>query len=244
MSQQIIDRYVADVHACLKKASEMFGVNLNPANVVIDCDLLGRTAGWAHPAKAGKYRLRFNKEAIVKFPEKMADTIPHEVAHLVCFANPSYGRHHDQGWKRVCRRLGGDESRTHDMLLTPTKEKKIVRHRYNVAGEVCTVGPRQHARIQDGFTGYIYSHRKTGKNMAVFAWMHMPEATVVKSNMGTEWKPADATGGASKRERAAAIFTANPSLTRKEMIALFVAKADMTPAGAATYYQTFKSKGV
>ena len=124
MSQQIIDRYVADVHACLKKASEMFGVNLNPANVVIDCDLFGRTAGWAHPAKAGKYRLRFNQEAIIKFPEKMADTIPHEVAHLVCFANPSHGRNHDQGWKNVCRRLGGDESRTHDMVLTPPKKRR------------------------------------------------------------------------------------------------------------------------
>jgi len=35
------------------------------------------------------------------------DTIPHEVAHLVCFCNSRFGVDHDHGWKSVCRDLGG-----------------------------------------------------------------------------------------------------------------------------------------
>ena len=48
----------------------------------------------------------------------------------------------------------------------------------------------------------------------------------------------------AKRDAAVRIFKANPGLSRKDMIAKFVAEANMTPAGAATYYQSFKSKGV
>jgi predicted SprT family Zn-dependent metalloprotease len=36
------------------------------------------------------------------------DTIPHEVAHLICFHNPRLGQDHDQGWKEICRDLGGN----------------------------------------------------------------------------------------------------------------------------------------
>jgi len=40
----------------------------------------------------------------------------------------------------------------------------------------------------------------------------------------------------TKLEMVTEIFAANPGLTRKEMIVLFVDGADMTPAGASTYY--------
>ena len=43
------------------------------------------------------------------------------------------------------------------------------------------------------------------------------------------------TGGKSKKDRALELKGANPNATRKELIALFVAELDMTPAGASTY---------
>ena len=237
-----IQKYIEDTHACLKKASEMFGVNLSPANVIIECNVRGRCAGWAHPAKHGKYRLRFNEEAILKFPEEMADTIPHEVAHLVCFARRELGKNHDAGWKRVCRMLGGDDSRTHDMVLTPAKEKVRVRYEYNVCGEICIVGPRQHKMIQAGATKYSYHNKRLDKYIVVLAHM-WTESAKVKTTSTANWTQTTAPVE-SKRDTAARIFKANPGLSRKDMIAKFVAEANMTPAGAATYYQSFKSKGV
>lgn len=41
--------------------------------------------------------------------------------------------------------------------------------------------------------------------------------------------------GPTKKEQAAALKAANPTLTRKEIIALFVKELNMTQAGASTY---------
>lgn len=237
--QQVLKEFTDAVHACLKLASDIYKVDLSPANVEVHNDIKGRTAGWARPKRYGKYRLRFNLEAIEKHNDQMTkDTIPHEVAHLVCYARPELGDGHDAGWKAVCRRLGGDDSRTHDMLLTPTKVKDIVRFEYNVAGHKILCGPRQHKHIQDGTKAYWARHPTKGR-IQVLYWM-WTDAAVQLNRQANAWQP---TVGAteSKKDIALRIWYAAGNKTRAQVIAEFMSEAQLTKAGASTYYQNFKS---
>lgn len=250
--QQVLKEFTAAVHACLKLASDTYKVDLSPANVVVDNTVKGKVAGWACPKRHGKYRLRFNLEAILNHNEQMTkDTIPHEVAHLVCFARPELGDGHNWGWKAVCRHLGGDDSRTHDMLLTPAKIVESRRVEYRMpSGRICMVGPKHHKLIQSGNTGIFMRNPKEflraeywvgyGKvaaptQAAAQQPRPIPGLNIVRSDIPTLPQ------GGTKREKAEAIYKANKHLARGEVIKLFVAYADMTPAGAATYYQNFKS---
>jgi hypothetical protein len=61
------------------------------------------------------------------------------------------------------------------------------------------------------------------------------KATVIKT-VATVTKAAKVPGAPSKKEQAAAIKAANPTLSRKEIIALFVSQLNMSEAGASTYY--------
>lgn len=237
--QQVLKEFTDAVHACLKLASDMYKVDLSPANVEVHNDIIGKVAGWARPKRYGKYRLRFNLEAIEKHNEEMTkDTIPHEVAHLVCFARPELGDNHDAGWKSVCRALGGDDSRTHDMLLTPAKVKDIIRYEYNVCGHKILCGPRQHKAIQDG-TKMYFAHHPTKGRIKVLYWMWNDESVQLNRQAGA-WVPTVGLKE-SKKDIAVRIWDANPNLSRAEVIALFMSEAMLTKAGAGTYYQNFKS---
>lgn len=246
MSEAVFAQFTAAVNKCLREAESIYNVDLS--NTRIEYNLAGRCAGQAWGKRAGWYRLRFNHEAVLNYNKDMIeDIIPHEVAHLVCFADPNLGVDHDFGWKRVCRKLGGDDSRTHDMTLTPAKVK--AKYIYNVAGHIVKVGPAVHKRIQLGVQ-YTTSNHPSGLPVIIQRYMwqdHIPGVTnttprMVASSPKVNVPSTPATG--SKREVAEGLYKANRGLARKDMIALFVAKADMTPAGAATYYQNFKSKGI
>lgn len=249
--QQKLKDFNAAVLACLKLASDKYNVDLSAANVIITTDVTGRAAGWARGLKDGKYKLRFNREAIDLYHEDMVEnTIPHEVAHLVCYARPELGKRHDFGWKAVCRGLGGDDSRTHDMSLTAAKIVPSRRQKYTTdSGRICNVGPKHHKMLQAGRTDIFMRNPK--EFLRADQWEHygkVPKApqnvlvaagiNIVHSNI-----PA-APVGASKRERAQAIYMKNKHLSRGEVIKLFVAHAEMTVAGAGTYYQNFKKSGI
>lgn len=84
----------------------------------------------------------------------LQETVPHEVAHLVCFARPHLGNRHDEGWQRVCRALGGRA----DIKFT-TGEMYDLRQRKRIRYVYATpaigrfdVSDVQHARIQAGTT--------------------------------------------------------------------------------------------
>lgn len=257
MSQVVIDEFTKAVKAKLREAFDIYGITVPVEAVRVRCDVRGQVAGWASEKPRGSgmvYGLRFNHEAILKHNEEMTnDTIPHEVAHIVCYIKPQLGRNHDAGWKAVCRRLGGDDSRTHDMVLTPAKIVPSRRQKYNLPdGRVCEVGPKHHKMIQGGCTTIFMRNPKTFLRAEM--WEHygdldkmvavqprprlIPGLNIIKASI------PDVPAGASKRERAQAIYMKNRHLERKDMIDLFVRHADMTNAGAATYYQNFKKAGI
>ena len=151
-----MDRFKAmteRTHQVLAKAEALYGVKINPT---IAFNLRGRVAGWAGckfcalTRQAKDFSLRFNREIIQgdHFEDMMNFTIPHEIAHLICYSRPELGRKHDAGWKRVCMALGGDGKRTHSYDV-------VVRGRWDYItdrGNKVSVTKKYHAYVQAGGT--------------------------------------------------------------------------------------------
>ena len=146
-----------------KMVLEMYNVDL--FDTIIETDVKGKVAGWACPKnEQGVFTLKFNREALDKHPIHMiGDTLPHEVAHLVCFARPELGKNHDAGWKAVCKALGGTAARCHDMELTPTRKTRTFMYR-DAAGLEDTLTIIRHNKLQRGKV-QVYINNKTKQEM-------------------------------------------------------------------------------
>jgi len=103
------------------KCAEVFAVakqqwpHLDFANVGIRFDLKGRAAGMACMRGGRQFYMRFNADMLGReaFDHLLNETVPHEIAHIVCFMDPSLGRDHNSGWVRVSQRLGCSGKRYH-----------------------------------------------------------------------------------------------------------------------------------
>lgn len=156
---------IADINKttqeCINNANKLFGVDLSKTSIVYN--LRGKaaaTAGWKNGFDgAYSFKLRYNKEAIVvDTVDFIKNTIPHEVAHLVCAALPHLGKNHDRGWKVICRRLGGHGERCHTLNLTPGRRTK--RYVYTATcGTNIEVSSVRHGKIQR--RGAVYILRAT-----------------------------------------------------------------------------------
>lgn len=144
--QQIIDK----CKAVFVKAKELYGMELLD-KVGIRFDLKGRSAGMAC-RRGTQYYMRFNRDMLTReaFEHVINDTVPHEIAHIVCFMNRSLGSNHDAGWARVCRQLGGSGARTHDEEVVYGKGTT---YEYTTdRGHKVRMGDRHHAVVQAGRT--------------------------------------------------------------------------------------------
>jgi len=152
------------IHEKLAEAKEMFGFD---KHVNIRYDIKGRKSGQAI-LRGGQYTLRFNPEAIEKYWATMSgNTIPHEVAHLVCFWNRNLGDGHDAGWQAVAISLGCDGSRLHTMQLTPGRPAPALEYAYTATdGKVVHIKAAHHEALQSGRAEYL---RYTGKGVRVYA---------------------------------------------------------------------------
>lgn len=253
MNQAIFTKFKKDVRTCIINANEVFGTTIDPNSVDVRFDIKGKAAGQAI-RRGSKLTLRFNPEAIINFNhDTTTNTIPHEVAHLVCFVKPSLGRNHDRGWKAVCRRLGGDDSRTHEMELTNGRD--VYRYEYNVNGTIVLAGPKHHKRIQAVEASMsTFSIKRTGERLnrdhyvralvngkPVETVNNSVESTPIQraaSNPSTHSRSRNIT----KRQQAEYISIKNPNASRQELIALFMSELNMSKAGASTYYYNVKNK--
>ncbi len=141
--KQIVDR----CNQLMALAEEKFGVDMK--GVDIRFDLKGRAAGQAC-RRANRYFMRFNHDMLRReaFEHILNNTVPHEIAHIVCFKNPKLGRNHDAGWARVCRALGGTAERTHseDVVYGKGYTYEYVTD----TGHRVRVGDSHHKKIQQG----------------------------------------------------------------------------------------------
>jgi predicted SprT family Zn-dependent metalloprotease len=151
-----IEQVRAKVAEVVEKARTMYGVDLSV--VRIGFDLKGRVAGWAQWKRHNgvlTYSCRFNADMLLRndpdtLRDMVEDTVPHELAHIVCYLRPELGRNHDSGWQRVCIALGGTGGRTHDMEVVYGKGTT---YEYTTdRGHKVRLSDRHHAHIQAGGT--------------------------------------------------------------------------------------------
>lgn len=116
-------------------------------------DLRGRAAGQAG-RRGWSYFMRFNRDMMMNagWDHLFNDTVPHELAHVICFAN---GSDHGHGlfWKRTCIALGGSGERCHTEAVTYAKGRTYV---YTTStGRTIHMSETKHRRIQGGssYTG-------------------------------------------------------------------------------------------
>lgn len=145
----------------MKAAEERYGVDFS--EVQVRFDLRGRCAGIAgyQGTMFGErnYFLRFNCDMIKTdaFKHLIDDTVPHEIAHIVCYMRPELGRKHDAGWKKVCRALGGGGERCHNEQVAFANGKS---YQYKTtAGRLVILSEKRHRNIQMGAT---YTVRRGG----------------------------------------------------------------------------------
>lgn len=117
------------------------------SHVQLRFDLKGRAAGMAI-RQYDRYTIRFNRDMIQRdaFEHIINNTVPHEIAHIVCFMDPTLGSNHDAGWARVCRTLGGSGDRTHreEVVFGRGNTYEYVTDR----GHAVRVGERHHQYLQ------------------------------------------------------------------------------------------------
>jgi predicted SprT family Zn-dependent metalloprotease len=155
-------------HEVMDKANSLYGIDLK-SKVDIRFDLTGSYAGFAGINK-GQIYLRFNVDMLVgkSFNFILNDTVPHEIAHLMCFINPKLGGNHDRGWKSVCINLGGNGQRCHtEPVLASKTQTKFVYTSTN--GLKVPVTAKVHDRIQ--LNSEVYIVNKGGRLDKTCTWV-------------------------------------------------------------------------
>lgn len=148
----------AKVNELILLANSLYNIDL--PDVSVRFDLRGRAAGQAG-RRYGQFFMRFNRDMIAddkSWEHMIRDTVPHELAHIVCFYKPTLGRNHDHGWKSVCRALGGSGDRCHSEQVVYAKGNTY--HYRTTHGHTVTVSERIHKNLQKGHT---YTVRGKGK---------------------------------------------------------------------------------
>lgn len=150
-------------HAIVLKTRELlhsstaarFADKLRPPMPHVDIkfiDAKTRQMGRASMDGSGNLSITFNMGYVRQDPELfLRDTVPHEVAHIICFHN-GLDRGHGKMWKRVAAALGCNPralcaASTIQSLSTTRQRKKYC---YNVEGREVWVTDVKHSQIQQG----------------------------------------------------------------------------------------------
>lgn len=111
-------------------------------------DLRGRSAGQAG-RRGWNYFMRFNTDMMQNqsWDHLINDTVPHELAHVICFANGS-DRGHGMFWRRTCQWLGGSGNTYHKEAVTYAKGETYV---YTTStGHTVHLSATRHRKVQQG----------------------------------------------------------------------------------------------
>lgn len=130
---------------CMRLAEQKYNLKL-VGRVLQKFNITSTRCGGMAGHRRGQYYVRWSPLAIAADIETYIKiTVPHEIAHIVCYMNPNLGRNHDSGWKRVCMSLGGSGSRlmqtgaATDAMRAALAQKRAVR-----------------VQRRGGATGYLY----------------------------------------------------------------------------------------
>lgn len=216
---------------CISKIESHYKVRLHRPKV-----LFSRRGTIAAVANSANWLVDFNPVLLNEnVDEFVANTVPHEVAHLACDIiypepDPKSGKRdvHGKRWQELMSLLGVKPNLYHSYDVTNAKiRRKITRYRYvcNCCKKAIDVGPRRHATLQANPSAFW--HTVCGS-----------EALLTYSGPVVETPtlpPALKLPVESKMETCYNIFTRNPNRSRTDIIADFVGAVNCTDAAAATY---------
>lgn len=144
----------------VRKAQALYPeVDLSTA-IEIRFDLRGRAAGqFVRHRLNGEHWLRFNRGLLKRnVDEMLSQTVPHEVAHYVCWrmyrATPHYRkiRPHGPEWQAIMIAFGKKPDRCHSMDVSSTTNS--VPYSCGCADRVHHIGIRRHNRIVKGLASF------------------------------------------------------------------------------------------
>jgi len=126
--------------------NQLYGLDLREVDIRLD--LSGKCAGMAQ-RKQGEHIIRFNYDMMKRnINLYLNNIIHHEIAHIVCFMNPSLGENHNAGWSQVCISLGGTGQCTHEELVVYSRG---LTYEYNTnKGTAVRLSERMHNTVQRG----------------------------------------------------------------------------------------------
>lgn len=142
---------------CLIKARPwLLGLGRKIPTVEIRCDLKGRTAGKVSWRSGTPTLIRYNL-TMAKGQETdfIRETVPHEVAHILCHLLHPKARPHGLEWQAIMVRLGvADPKRCHTFDTQKTQIKQQRRWRYSCGCREYQLSTTRHFRILRGESHY------------------------------------------------------------------------------------------
>jgi len=123
-------------------------------------DLRGKTAGQIRTTDRG-YVIRYNRDLLQRHPgEFLAQTVPHETAHLVVFSLFGPGLPpHGQAWREVMALFGARPERCHRFDVTGLETRRLRRFAYRCQCRIHRLTSIRHNRIA---SGQVYLCRHCG----------------------------------------------------------------------------------
>ena len=123
-------------------------------------DLRGQAAGQVRQ-RGRIWQVRYNPLLLAREPHAfLAQTVPHECAHLVAFA--LFGRTirpHGPEWQGVMRHFGAEPRRCHDFAVDDLRVRRLRRFDYHCACRTHQLTSTRHHRAQAGQTYYCVACR-------------------------------------------------------------------------------------
>lgn len=146
VDSKIEHRVQRKLDALCRVVQERFEVVMRPE---VAWDLRGQAAGQAN---GRRNLIRFNRGLAERYPEEfVAQTVPHELAHLVAFKK--FGgriRPHGREWRAVMIVLGAEPRRTHRYKVTPVRKFKRYAYQCHCPDSEYQLTAIRHNRIQRG----------------------------------------------------------------------------------------------
>jgi predicted SprT family Zn-dependent metalloprotease len=183
--QTQMEQIIARCKETFAKAAALYGLDLS--KVSIRFDLKGRAAGMAGARGnifARTYFMRFNRDMLTReaFDHVLNETVPHEVAHIVCFMNPKLGSNHNAGWARVCRQLGGTGETRHSEEVVYGKGRTFEYVTTN--GNKVRLSEQRHAMVQNGGSLKYRNNLGTVNQFCVYTIVGYQGKTLANPTMG------------------------------------------------------------
>ena len=136
----------------LRQAEQLLRVAIPSCEIRFD--LRGRCAGQARFGPHAPWLIRYNPILLAGNPQAfIAETVPHEVAHLATFARYGRGiRPHGPEWQGIMRLLGAEPRRCHDYDVSATPGRRMRRFDYHCDCRDHQLSSVRHNRAQAGQT--------------------------------------------------------------------------------------------